>query len=137
MLAKYLTKLRSDRVLSEAARSVAIGQLGENWKYQEKELTKEFLFPTYEGANNFLLRFNDYCSKINVTPKWRNVYNTVNVTLTESEFENITTQHIEVANYLDEVYDVTLNYDDLIATQEENISEVLLPKIKRRILLQY
>ena len=131
MLAKHLQKIRSKRVLSTAARTTAMTQLADNWVYEDNKLTKEFLFPTYEGANNFLLRFNNYCSKINRKPRWRNVYNTVTVTLQDYEFDDITSKDVEVAKYLDEVYDVTLNYDELIETQEVHVSEVMLPKVKR------
>ena len=57
MLAKYLSKVRKDRVLSVAAANAAVEKLGSSWTVKEKALTKEFLFPTYEGANNFQLRF--------------------------------------------------------------------------------
>ena len=131
MLAKYLQKVRSGRVLTEAAKSASVSELSEDWILKENTLTKEFLFPTYEGANNFLLRFNNYCSKINRKPRWRNVYNTVTISLKDTEFEDVTSKEFEVAKYLDEVYDVTLNFDELVDTPPFDVSEVMLPKVKR------
>ena len=131
MLAKYLQKVRSGRVLTEAAKSASISELSEDWNLEDNTLTKEFLFPTYEGANNFLLRFNNYCSKINRKPRWRNVYNTVTISLKDTEFEDVTSKEFEVARYLDEVYDVTLNFDELVETPPFDVSEVMLPKVKR------
>ena len=132
MLANYLHKLRAGRVLPEAARSTAISQLGESWNYQESKLSKSFMFPSYEIANNFLLRYNAYCGKVNRKPKWKNVYNTVTITLQDTEFEDLTTKEIEVANYLDQVYDVSLNFDELMESKQFSVESVLLPKAKRR-----
>ncbi|CAI2382079.1 unnamed protein product [Moneuplotes crassus] len=138
MLASHLKKIRADRVLSTAAKSAAVENLAGEWNLDEENtLTKEFLFPTYEGANNFLLRFNDYCSKINRKPQWRNVYNTVTVSLQDNEFDDVTTKELEVARYLDEVYDVTLNFDELVENPEFHASEVLIDKPKRVLLLDY
>ena len=132
MLSKYLSKLRVERVMSEAAKTTAISNLAENWKYEEQKLSKEFLFPTYEGANNFLLRFNDYCSKTNRKPRWRNVYNTITISLQDTEFDDVTTKEIEVAEYLDQVYDVTVNFDELMLKSKFNVSEIMLPKVRRQ-----
>ena len=132
MLAQYLQKIRADRVLSESARAAAMGKLAPNWNYENGAISKEFLFPDYEGANNFLLRLNDYACKINRTPKWRNVYNTVSVTLKDEEFDEVTSKEMEVAEYLDKVYDVTLNLDELLDTSALHIDEVMLPKVKRK-----
>ena len=139
MLAKYLTKVRKDRVLSVSAANAALENLGAAWTIKEKTLTKEFLFPTYEGANNFQLliiyyfiwftpqlRFNEYCSKINRTPTWTNVYNRVKVELKDHEFNDITSKDFEVAKYLDVVYDVTLNFDEYIAKDRVVSSPVFL-----------
>ncbi len=132
MLASHLKNIRAERVLSTAAKSAAVDTLSSSWKLDdENTLTKEFLFPTYEGANNFLLRFNEYCSKINRKPQWRNVYNTVTVSLQDAEFDDVTTKEVEVAKYLDEVYDVTLNFDELVENSEFHTSEVLIEKPKR------
>ena len=97
MLAKYLQKVRAQRVLSEAARSSVVESLGETWKVEESALKKDFLFPSYEGANNFLLRYNEYCSKINRKPRWKNIYNTVSITLQDQEFDDVTTKEVEIA----------------------------------------
>ena len=131
MLAKYLKNIRAERVLSETGRNNAMEALGNSWHFNEGGIHKEFMFPTYEGANNFMVRYNNYCSKINKKPIWKNVYNTVKIELKDTEFENVTTQDIEIAKYLDTVYDVTLNFDNLLLEDKVAVSGVLLPKAKR------
>ena len=137
MLAKYLHKLRAERVLSESARALAMESLSENWNFSDGKLTKDFLFPSYEGANNFLLRYNQYCSKINRKPRWKNIYNTVTIQLHDTEFEDVTTKEIEVAKYLDIVYDVTLNYEDLCDEDKVENESILLPKAQREYAFNF
>ena len=46
-------------------------------------------------------RFSQYCTRTNTTPQWSNVYNRVNVTLSNAEFGQISKTEVETANYLD------------------------------------
>ena len=131
MLANYLKKIRTDRLLSESARASAVSNLGANWEYSNGALHKKFLFPSYEGANNFMLRYNNYCSKINRKPKWQNVFNGVTITLTDDEFNDITTKEIEVAKYLEDVYEVTLNFEEWLAKDLFESANIMLPQVKQ------
>ena len=48
-----------------------------------------------------MLRYSEFCQKTGATPQWSNVYNTVNVEITNHEFGQVTTKDVETAKYLD------------------------------------
>ena len=48
-----------------------------------------------------MMRYSEFCQKTGVTPQWSNVYNTVNVEITNEEFGSVTTKDVETAKYLD------------------------------------
>ena len=56
-----------------------------------------------------MTRYADYCSKVNHTPEWSNVYNRVNVRLHNSEFNGVTAKEVKIGEYLNTVSKVTLN----------------------------
>ena len=56
-----------------------------------------------------MTRYADYCSKVNHTPEWSNVYNRVNVRLNNSEFNGVTSKEVKIGEYLNTVSKVTLN----------------------------
>ena len=58
-----------------------------------------------------MTRYADYCSQVNHTPEWSNVYNRVNVRLHNSEFNGVTTKEVEIGEYLNTVGKVSLNED--------------------------
>tara|TARA_B110001450_G_C17288791_1_gene346577 strand:- start:120 stop:374 length:255 start_codon:yes stop_codon:yes gene_type:complete len=48
-----------------------------------------------------MMRYSEFCQKTGTTPQWSNVYNTVNVEITNEEFGSVTTKDVETAKYLD------------------------------------
>ena len=54
-------------------------------------------------------RFTAYCSKLNHTPEWSNVYNRVSVRLHNNEFNGVTDKEVSIGQYLNTVSNVTLN----------------------------
>ena len=56
-------------------------------------------------------RFSDICSKLNHTPEWSNVYNTVNVRLQNQEFSAVTAKEVQIGKYLNTVSQATINQD--------------------------
>ena len=56
-----------------------------------------------------MTRYADYCSKVNHTPEWSNVYNRVNVRLHNSEFNGVTSKEVKIGEYLNTVSKDTLN----------------------------
>ena len=56
-------------------------------------------------------RYTDHCQKTGSHPHWSNVYNTVNVSIVNHEFGEISTKDVEVAQYLDMLQNVKVtNY---------------------------
>ena len=109
MLGKYLYNLRKSRVLTESARVAAVEGL-DGWKFKNNALTKKFTFPNFEYASNFILRYNNHSDKM----VWENVYDTVTVSLWDTEFDAVTTKEVELANYLDTVYDAALDMENML-----------------------
>ena len=77
MLQSFLTGLRKQRTIG-AARAVqqlkgwnVSGSLPKRLKASgEGKIQKEFKFESFEEASNFILRYTQYCQKINVVPGW-------------------------------------------------------------------
>ena len=64
------------------------------------------MFSDFKEASNFVNRYTHYCQKTGSTPQWSNVYNRVNVTLSNAEFGEISTKEVQVAQYLDMLHSV-------------------------------
>ena len=107
MLAKYLKDLRAARVVSA---SQAVSSLGAGWTPKDDgSVSKEFTFDDFQQASNFMNRFADHCAQLNHTPEWSNVYNRVNVRLSNREFSGLTQKEISIGKYLNTVSTATLN----------------------------
>ena len=121
MLAKYLKELRSAKVVSAAQ---AAGTLGAGWSASANgAVTKEFTFDDFIQASNFMSRYAAYCSQVNHTPEWSNVYNRVNVTLHNAEFEGVTEKEVEIGQYLNMVSGATINVDIDEAMTMEKVTD--------------
>ena len=46
-------------------------------------------------------RYAEYCRKVNMAPEWSNVYNKVNVRLSNQEFGGVTEKEVSAGQYLD------------------------------------
>ena len=118
MLAKYLKDLRASRIVSSGQ---ALSALGSGWtEGANGAIQKEFHFDDFVQASNFMNRYAAYCSKVNHTPEWANVYNRVNVVLQNREFSGVTAKEIEIGEYLNTVSKATLNQDvdDTLSQQQ-------------------
>ena len=90
----------------------AVGALGAGWTAGAGgSLEREFTFDDFKQASNFMNRYADYCAQLNHTPSWSNVYNRVNVTLLNNEFDGVTEKEVQIGQYLNTVSRVTLNQD--------------------------
>ena len=48
------------------------------------------------------MRYSDYCTKVGQTPQWSNVYNTVDITITNPGADGqLSQREVELAKYLD------------------------------------
>ena len=56
-----------------------------------------------------MLRYSEYCQKVGLTPQWANGYNSVHVTLENTEFGEISKREVELAKYLDMVSTVQVH----------------------------
>ena len=60
-------------------------------------------------------RYADFSTKVGHQPQWNNVYNKVEVTLANHEFDDVSEREVEVANYLnmlENVHVTTAEYID-------------------------
>ena len=105
MLAQRLRAIRQAKCLPTAE---AAAQL-QGWRALEcGSLQKEFLFADFHHASNFLLRYTNYCNKVNMAPAWANVYNRVTVTLANPEFGGVTQKELNAGHHLDMVAEQSL-----------------------------
>ena len=74
-------------------------------------LSKQFKFEDFHQASNFLQRYTEYCSKVNMTPQWSNVYDRVTVHLHNSEFGGVTQKEVACGQHLDMLSQKTLDQD--------------------------
>ena len=82
------------------------------------------MFEDFKQASNFMTRYADYCSQVNHTPEWSNVYNRVNVRLHNSEFNGVTQKEVEIGAYLNTVSKVSLNEEITGDVTFEKITEI-------------
>ena len=54
-------------------------------------------------------RYTMQCQKLGLQPSWSNVYNRVNVNISNEEFGEITSKEVELAQYLDMVHTVKVS----------------------------
>ena len=88
------------------------------WAANDKgAITKNYEFKDFHQASNFMLRFTEYCTKVNMIPQWSNVYNRVSVSLHNKEFSGVTEKEVKVANYLDTIskIDIDLDVNDILS----------------------
>ena len=119
MLKTFLTGIRKQRCIGAQK---AVAQVNGWSATGESAMQKEFKFNDFKEASNFILRYTEYSQKVGATPQWSNVYNSVNVTLTNTEFDSVSTKEVEVAKYLDMVETVKvtnhLNIDDHLSFEQ-------------------
>ena len=109
MLAKYLKEIRASKVISQSA---ALSRLGSGWTVgKDGIIEKEFIFDDHVHASNFMNRYADYCSKVNMAPDWFNVYNRVNIRLVNHEFGGVTENEVSAGEFLEVVSKVRLHHD--------------------------
>ena len=121
MLKTFLSNLKRQSVLSQTEAVATVENiLGSDWDVSDSGLERTFEFGTYEDANNFLVRYNEYCEKVNAEPSWSNVYNKVTVSLKCPDQQAITRKEVTIAKYLNMVHDVAAEMDDILS---ENFAE--------------
>lgn len=92
--------------LSDTARSTMIDPLLEaGWTMAEGRdaITKDFKFADFSEALAWMVRAGVWAEKWNHHPEWRNVYNTVSVTLTTHDVEGLSTLDAKLARKMDSI----------------------------------
>ena len=62
------------------------------WKEENNSLKKTFTFKNFSEAFSFMTRVAFIAEKMNHHPDWRNVYNTVEISLNTHDAGNIVTE---------------------------------------------
>ena len=62
------------------------------WKEENNSLKKTFTFKNFSQAFAFMTRVAFIAEKMNHHPEWRNVYNTVEISLSTHDAGNIVTE---------------------------------------------
>jgi len=66
-------------------------------------IQKTFKFENFKQAFAFMTRVADKAEQMNHHPEWRNVYSTVEVTLTTHDQDGVTVMDLELAGFMDEI----------------------------------
>ena len=68
--------------------------------------TKTYRFPSFSAAIGWMATLVDQIDALNHHPEWRNVYNRVEVRLTTHDAGTLTELDIQLANVLDQSFDL-------------------------------
>ena len=102
--------------LSEAERNAALPALGESgWNAVEGRdaIRKIWKFRSFSEAWGFMSRAALQAEKLNHHPEWRNVYNTVDVTLTTHDCHGLSDLDVRMAHRMDKLAGSTAWQRDL------------------------
>jgi len=72
----------------------------EGWSVKDGKLHKEFQFPDFNEAFEFMTKAAVECEKMNHHPEWFNVYNRLVIDLTTHDAGGITKNDISLAKIL-------------------------------------
>jgi 4a-hydroxytetrahydrobiopterin dehydratase len=90
--------------LSEAARREALEALPDwNETPEHEAITRTLKFKDFNEAFGFMTRVALVAEKHDHHPEWRNVYNTVEVTLTTHDAGGVTARDIDLARAMDAI----------------------------------
>lgn len=74
------------------------------WKEEDNKLTQTFKFKNFVEAFGFMTKVALVAEKMSHHPEWKNVYNTVEITLTtHDEGNTITEKDRKLAKAIDEI----------------------------------
>lgn len=76
-----------------------------NWNLVGNSLQKEFKFKTFVAAFGFMTQVAMEAEKLNHHPDWKNVYNTVSITLSTHDAGGLTELDFKLATLIDKLSD--------------------------------
>lgn len=88
--------------LDNAAIEAALRKL-DDWQHENNAFHKSFTFKNFSQAWAFMSRIALKAEAMNHHPEWRNVWNTVDITLTTHDAGGITAMDVDMARYIDKI----------------------------------
>jgi len=73
------------------------------WKLKKDSIHKEFKFKDFSAAFGFMTRVALEAEKLNHHPDWKNVYNTVSITLNTHDAGGLTQLDFKLAKLIDNI----------------------------------
>lgn len=74
-----------------------------NWQLVGNTIQKEFKFKDFVSAFGFMSQVALHAEKLNHHPDWKNVYNTVSITLSTHDAGGLTKLDFELAKLIDKI----------------------------------
>jgi 4a-hydroxytetrahydrobiopterin dehydratase len=90
-------KLSDERIREELSKL-------DGWNIKDGKLAKLFKFDNFVKAFGFMTQVAIEAEKMNHHPDWRNVYNSVEVSLVTHDASAITTYDIKLARIIDKIF---------------------------------
>ena len=89
--------LSSDQEIKEQLKSL------KGWELNGKTITREFKFPAFTNAFAFMTQVAFEAEKLNHHPEWKNVYNTVSITLSTHDAGGLTELDFKLAKKINKI----------------------------------
>ena len=74
------------------------------WDYKTNAIYKRFVFESFKNALDFINQVAEIVEDLNHHPKWTNLYNKVDVSLTTNDYKGVTEKDFELALKMEEVF---------------------------------
>lgn len=77
-----------------------------DWEYHENAIHTEFEFDNFKDCFSAMSRIAFECEALNHHPKWSNVYNTLNISLSTHDANGVTEKDFKLAKAIEEIVEV-------------------------------
>ncbi len=74
-----------------------------DWKLEGNSIHKDFKFKDFISAFGFMTKVAFHAEKLNHHPNWKNVYNTVSITLSTHDAGGLTELDFKLAKLIDKI----------------------------------
>ncbi len=76
------------------------------WEYYDNALHTDFEFDNFKDCMSAMNRIAFECEALNHHPKWTNVYNTLDITLTTHDADGVTELDFKLATAINKIVEV-------------------------------
>jgi len=90
--------------LTQTEANEKMNHLNEKWVLKGKFIHREFVFSNFIEAFSFMTAIALIAEKANHHPNWKNVYNTVTISLNTHDADGVTEKDFDLAAKIDAVY---------------------------------